>query len=71
MTAVCRFKLVVGGPVHAATKRRSTNTSVIPAFLVNMANNDQQQWDEGTGKVELDWFIADDVLSYVNSVARL
>jgi iron complex outermembrane receptor protein len=33
---------------------------------VNLARSDQQQWDEGTGKVEFDWFITDDVFSYVN-----
>lgn len=58
------LKLVVGGR-YTSDEKEINEYQRIPAFLVNMANNDQQQWDEGTGKVELDWFIADDVLGYV------
>jgi iron complex outermembrane recepter protein len=58
------LKLVVGGR-YTSDQKEIDEYQRIPAFLVNRANNDQQQWDEGTGKVELDWFIADDVLGYV------
>ncbi|MGE0623756.1 MAG: TonB-dependent receptor [Pseudomonadales bacterium] len=36
----------------------------IPAFLVDLAAQDELSWDEWTGKLGIDWFISEDVLGY-------
>ena len=59
------FKVVVGGR-YTSDEKEINEYQRIAAFGVNLARSDQQQWDEGTGKVEFDWFISDDVFSYVN-----
>jgi len=59
------FKVVVGGR-YTSDEKEINEYQRIAAFGVNLARSDQQQWDEGTGKVEFDWFITDDVFSYVN-----
>ncbi len=59
------FKVVVGGR-YTSDEKEINEYQRIAAFGVNLARTDQQQWDEGTGKVEFDWFITDDVFSYVN-----
>ena len=59
------FKVVVGGR-YTSDEKEINEYQRIPTFLLNLANDDQQQWDEGTGKLEFDWFISDDVFSYLN-----
>ena len=59
------FKIVVGGR-YTNDDKEINEYQQIPAFGVNLAREDQQQWDEGSGKFEFDYFITDDVFSYLN-----
>jgi iron complex outermembrane receptor protein len=60
------FKVSLGGR-YTSDEKEIDEYENVPAFgILNLRRNDQQQWDEGTGKLEFDWFVTDDVFSYVS-----
>jgi iron complex outermembrane receptor protein len=60
------FKVSLGGRYTNDEKHIDEYVDA-PAFgLNNVRRSDRQGWDEPTGKLEFDWFITDDVFSYLN-----
>jgi iron complex outermembrane receptor protein len=59
------FKISLGGR-YTSDDKHIDEYEIVPAFGLNLARTDRQGWDEGTGKLEFDWFVTDDVFSYLD-----
>lgn len=59
------FKVVVGGR-YTGDEKDINEYQVIPQFGVNRAGKDNKSWNEGTGKVEFDYFLTDDIFTYLD-----
>ena len=57
---------IVGGGRYTSDEKKIDEYQRIPEFVVDRQGQDQQHWDEWTGKLEFDYFITDDVFSYLN-----
>ncbi len=55
---------IVAGLRYTDDEKKIDEYQQIPAFLVDLAGQDKLSWGEWTGKLGIDWFIADDVMGY-------
>ncbi len=56
---------IVGGIRYTQDEKDISEYQMIPQFLVDLSDEDNQNWDEVTGQVEFDYFVAEDVMAYL------
>lgn len=55
---------LVAGLRYTEDEKKIDEYQQIPQFLLDLAGEMDNTWDEVTGKLGLDWFVADDVMVY-------
>lgn len=55
---------VVGGIRWTKDEKEISEFQQIPAFGVDLSGDMEEEWDEISGKVGLDWFVNDDIMAY-------
>lgn len=57
---------LTGGLRWTRDRKKIDEFQIIPQFGLDLAASDRESWREVSGKVELNWFLSDDVMAYVS-----
>ena len=57
---------LTGGLRYTEDEKKIDEFQIIPQFGVDFAGTDKASWDEVTGKLGLEWFVSENVMSYAS-----
>lgn len=57
---------IIGGLRRTNDEKEIDEFQIIPEFALSLAAEDDNSWEETTGKIELDWFPNDDIMVYAS-----
>lgn len=57
---------ITAGLRYTDDEKKIDEYQAIPQFLVDLEASDKESWEKVTGKIGLDWFVAEDVMAYLS-----